>query len=284
MVGTSYTPQTIARIDLSQGDLYASNSYKSLNSTFNPENGEHRDFVGAGVFLFGGLIGLLIGLGIGYGSKNQALNQEAQRRLDKKSASLRHNPNNSRELETELRDIKFGYVKEKVAKLYNNGLPKGPGGGVPRKTGPHGLGGGPGGGRGDGTGWEAMLQWVQTPEGIIWLKTQEGQEWIRGTGAVSNYNKSEECIKDYDPETKEGIKNNEKSGRLGKTVEDKKDSKEMDLEERVKNPEGEHATKAEKGNYADKSIDGDYEPIEKDAEVAETEESPDSEAPSEGEE
>ena len=88
MVGVSYTPKTIARIDLSQGDLYASNSYKSLNSTLNPENTEQRDFIGAGVFLFGGIIGLLIGLGIGYGSNSQALSLETQRELNKKEMDM----------------------------------------------------------------------------------------------------------------------------------------------------------------------------------------------------
>ena len=87
-MGVSYTPKTIARIDLSQGDLYASNSYKSLNSTLNPENTEQRDFIGAGVFLFGGIIGLLIGLGIGYGSNSQALSLETQRELNKKEMDM----------------------------------------------------------------------------------------------------------------------------------------------------------------------------------------------------
>jgi len=71
MLGESYTPITIA-IDISQADSYKPHSYASLNSTFNPKNSEHRNFGGAGIFLFGGLIGLLIGWGIGYGSKSQA--------------------------------------------------------------------------------------------------------------------------------------------------------------------------------------------------------------------
>jgi len=81
MVGVSYTPTTIARIGISQADSYISNSYASLNSALNPKNTEQRDFIGAGVFLFGGLIGLLIGLGIGYGSKSQA-SLEIQKELN----------------------------------------------------------------------------------------------------------------------------------------------------------------------------------------------------------
>lgn len=94
----TYTPQTIAKIEvvgyknsyglLDSNFILNKTSYTTLNSTLNPENTEQRDFIGAGVFLFGGLIGLLIGLGIGYGSKSLALSLETQRELNKKEMGM----------------------------------------------------------------------------------------------------------------------------------------------------------------------------------------------------
>lgn len=264
-LGKSYIPETIARITIPD----SRELYTQFNPTLNPQNSEKRDcgVLGAVLLL---LVGGLIGGAI-VASYNHNLNQKAQRILNNKKPASRYNSNNSRELETELGDIGVSYIKEKVAELYNNGLPRGPAGHVPDMTGPHGIGMGEGKGEGKGAGWEAMLQWVQTPEGIIWLKTQEGQEWIGRTGAVLNYNKTEEYIKDYDAETKGGIENNEKPKRLGKTVEDKKGNKERDLENRVEGTERGSKTEAESEDYANKNIDGDYEPIETGAEVEETE-------------